>query len=263
MLLTRPTRARDRGGWVRRRWLVTGSVLAGGLALAGLGAVPGVAAAASHSGTPDAPTLYREALATTRSWSVHYVSSSTESQVSLLESGDAGPASGTQSVATGQGNLNDTITIQVIGGLTYVKGNVGGLEVLAGLSATEAVQTAGQWIEFSTTDSAFSQVVDGVRSHDVADELQLKGPLTLGHARTLNGIAVDAIDGTQTYTNHKSTHIVLYVRAHGSHVPVEEDALDANGKTSSTLHITYSHWGETVRPEAPQGAVPLGPVSAV
>jgi hypothetical protein len=244
---------------------VTGSVLAGGLALAGLGAVPSLAAASIHASTssPDASALYRDALATTRAWSVHYVSSSTESQISLLESGDAGPASGTQSVATGKGNLNDTITIEVIGGLTYVKGNVGGLEVLAGIDAAEAVQTAGQWIEFSTTDSAFSQVVDGVRSHDVADEMQLKGPLTLGRARTLDGIAVDAIDGTQTYANHKSTHIVLYVRAHGSHVPVEEDALGTKGTTSAALHITYSHWGEKVRPEAPAGAVPLGPVSAV
>jgi hypothetical protein len=242
---------------------VTGSALAGGLALAGLGAGPALAAASSHATSPDAPTLYREALATTRSWSVHYVSTSTESQISLLETGDAGPASGTQTVATGKGNLNDTITIDVIGGLTYVMGNVGGLEVLAGLNATDAVGAAGHWIEFSSTNSAFSQVVAGVRSHDVASELQLKGPLTLGHARTLNGTAVDAIDGTQVYANHKSAHIVLYVRAHGSHVPVEEDALDANGKTTAALHIAYSHWGETVRPQAPQGAVPFGPVSAV
>jgi hypothetical protein len=151
----------------------------------------------------------------------------------------------------------------VIGGLTYVMGNVGGLEVLAGLNATDAVGAAGHWIEFSTTNSAFSRVVAGVRSHDVADELQLKGPLTLGRARTLDGMAVDAIDGTQIYPNHTSARIVLYVRAHGNHVPVEEDALDAKGRTTSSLHIAYSHWGEMVRPQAPQGAVPFGPVSAV
>jgi hypothetical protein len=56
---------------------------------------------------------------------------------------------------------------------------------------------------------------------------------------------------------------VLYVRAHGSHVPVEEDAVDAKGKSNGTLHVAYSNWGETVRPQAPQGAVPIGPVSAV
>jgi hypothetical protein len=236
--------------------------LAGGLAVVVLcGAAP--VASASSSTAQQASALYREALSTTKSWSVHYVSSSTSSQVSLLESGDSGPASGTQTVATGKGNLNDTITIYVIGGLTYVKGNLGGLEVLAGLNAATAAASAGHWIEFSTTSSAFSQVVAGVRSKDVASELEIKGPLTLGHAKTLDGVAVDAIDGTQTYSGRKTQHIVLYVRAHGRHVPVEEDAVDAKGNTTGALHIAYSHWGETVRPEAPPGAVPIGPVSAV
>ena len=243
------------------RRLAAGVAFVGGLSLAVLAGIDAEAASA-HTTTPDAATLYRDALATTKSWSVHYVSSSTVSKVSLLETGDSGPASGTQTVATGQGNLDDMITIDVIGGLTYVKGNAGGLEQLVGLDAATAQQVAGRWIEFSTTSSTFSQVVAGVRSRDVANELELKGPLILGHATTLGGIAVDAIEGTQTYA-HKKDHIVLYVRANGRHVPVEEDAVDAKGKATAALHVTYSHWGETVRPEAPQGALPVGPVSAV
>jgi hypothetical protein len=236
-------------------------VLVGGLSLAVLLSAPPLAASA-HSATPDVSTLYRDALATTKSWSVHYVSTSTLSKVSLLETGDSGPASGTQSVATGKGNLDDMITIDVIGGLTYVKGNVGGFETLVGMDAATAEQVAGHWIEFATTDATFAQVVAGVRSHDVADELELKGPLTLGHATTVDGVAVDSIDGAQTY-DHKKERVVLYVRSHGSHVPVEEDAVNAQGKPSGALHVAYSHWGEIVRPEAPQGAVPIGPVSAV
>jgi hypothetical protein len=243
------------------RRLAGGVALVGGLGLAVLPGAPPVAAA--RSSAPDASTLYREALATTKSWSVHYVSSSTISQVSLLETGDSGPASGTQSVATGKGDLSDTITIDVIGGLTYVKGNEGGFQALVGMDAATAQQVAGHWIEFSTTNATFAQVVAGVRSRDVADELELKGPLTLGHPTTLDGIAVDTIDGMQTYAAHKSERVVLYVRARGSHVPVEEDAVDAKDKATGTLHVAYSHWGETVRPEAPQGAEPIGPVSAV
>jgi hypothetical protein len=243
------------------RRLAAGVAPLGGLALAVLAGAPPVAASA-HTTTPDASTLYREALGTTKKWSVHYVSSSTVSQVSLLETGDSGPASGTQSVATGKGGLTDTITIDVIGGLTYVKGNAAGFQALVGMDAATAQQVAGRWIEFSTTNATFAQVVAGVRSHDVADELALKGHLTLGHATTLGGIAVDAIEGTQTYAK-KTERVVLYVRAHGSHVPVEEDAVDSKGKPNGTLHVAYSRWGETVRPEAPPGAVPIGPVSAV
>jgi hypothetical protein len=241
--------------------LAAGVALVGGLALAALSGAPPVAAS-SHTTPPDASTLYREALATTKSWSVHYESASTVSQVSLLETGDSGPASGTQTVATGKSGVTDTITIDVIGGLTYVKGNAGGFQALVGMDAATAQQVAGRWIEFSTTSATFAQVVAGVRSHDVANELELKGPLTLGRATTLDGIAVDAIKGTQTY-GKKKERVVLYVRAHGRHVPVEEDAVDSKGKPNGALHVAYSHWGETVRPEAPQGAVPIGPVSAV
>ena len=92
-----------------------------------------------------------------------------------------------------------SISILVIGGITYVKGNADGLESLAGLSSSQATEAAGQWIEFSTDNAAFAPVVQGVRSTDMAKELALKAPLSLGHARTLDGQAVDAIDGTQTF----------------------------------------------------------------
>jgi hypothetical protein len=243
------------------RRVSAGLAFVGGLALAALSGAPPVAASA-HSATPNASTLYREALGTTKAWSVHYVSSSTVSQVSLLETGDSGPASGTQDVATAKSGVTDMISIEVIGGLTYVKGNAGGFQALVGMDAATAQQVAGRWIQFSTDNATFAQVVAGVRSRDVANELELKGPLTLGHATTVGGVAVDAIEGTQTYAKKKE-RVVLYVRAHGSHVPVEEDAVDATGKPNGTLHVAYSHWGEIVRPQAPQGALPIGPVSAV
>jgi len=244
------------------RGLVAGALLGGTLlggALAA-GAVPATVAAASVP-TPSAATLYRQAIATTNAWSVHYASASTQSKVTLLVSGDAGPASGTQTVATGKGTLTDNATIVVIGGITFVKGNVGGLENLAGMSASQANLAAGQWIQFATSNSAFAQVVAGVRSHDVAQELALKGPLSLGHPRTIDGDAVDAIVGEQTLTGHKSQRVVLYVRARGTHVPVEEDSLNAKGQRTAAEHVTYSKWGEIVRPVAPQATVSIGPVT--
>jgi hypothetical protein len=220
-------------------------------------------ATAASRPTLDASTLYRDALASTRSWSVHYVSTSTQSEVTLKETGDAGPASGTQTVSAGKGSLDDTITIYVIGGITYVKGNAGGLEALAGLDAAQAAAAADRWVDFSTANTAFSAVVAGVRSRDVASELELKGHLTLGHPRTMDGLGVDAIEGTQADPRHRSMHVVLYVRSTGTHVPVEEDSVDSRERPTSSLHVVYSNWGEQVRPEAPSGALPLGPVSAV
>ena len=272
--------------------LVAGAVLAGAVAgpvaastLPALAAPPAAAAASAAASTTgatgagtaaSAATLYRQAVATTHSWSVHYTSSSTQgstsgSKVTLLESGDAGPASGTQSVYFSRGTLNGSISIAVIGGITYLKGNASGLENLAGLGPLQATANQGKWIDFATTNVAFSQVVAGVRSRDIAQELALSGLLTLGHPRTIRGTPVLAIEGTQSSSGSssgigaKATHprAVLYVRAHGRHVPVEEDTVDAKGRPNGTLHVTYSNWGEHVRPQAPLAAITYGPVTAI
>jgi hypothetical protein len=105
-------------------------------------------------------------------------------------------------------------------------------------------------------------VVEGVRSTDIAKELALEAPLSLEKARTLDGQAVDAIDGTQTF-GKKSEHVVLYVRAEGAHVPVEEDSVNAKGQPTDAEHIVYSKWGEQVRPQAPKATISVGSISAV
>ncbi len=217
-----------------------------------------VGAAVPAGATTSASALYEEALASTHAWSVHYESNSTEAKVTLVESGDAGPASASQTVTMGNG----TISILVIGGISYVKGNAAGLENLAGLSSSQATEATGQWIEFSTDNAAFAAVVEGVRSADLSKELALKAPLSLGRARTLDGQTVDAIEGNQTFGS-KSEHVVLYVRAQGTHVPVQEDSVNTKGQSTDTEHITYSKWGELVRPEAPTATIKVGSISAV
>jgi hypothetical protein len=246
---------------VDARRLGAGALLAA-VSAAALAAASAVAVvvevAPAAATTTSASTLYHDALSTTRSWSVHYASSSTESKKTLQESGNAGPASASQTVLLGKGS----VSILVIGDISYVKGNANGLEDLAGLSSSQAAEAAGQWIEFSTDNAAFAPLVAGVRSTDLAKELALKSPLSLGHASTLNGEAVDAIDGTQAI-GKKSEHVVLYVRAQGSHVPVEEDSVNAKGQHTDAEHIVYSRWGEQVRPEAPKATISIGSISAV
>jgi hypothetical protein len=242
---------------VDARRLVAGALSAAALAAASA-VVVGAQAAPAAATTPSASTLYKDAVATTRSWSVHYASASTESKKTLKESGIAGPASASQTVLLGKGS----ISILVIGDISYVKGNANGLEELAGLGSSQAAEAAGQWIEFSTDNVAFAPVVEGVRSTDLAKELALKAPLSLGHASRLNGEAVDAIVGTQAI-GKKSEHVVLYVRAQGTHVPVEEDSVNAEGRHTDAEHIVYSRWGEQVRPEAPKATISVGSISAV
>jgi hypothetical protein len=210
---------------------------------------------------PTAATLYREAMATTNGWRVHYSSSSDTSHVPFLESGDAGPASGTQAILVGQGASLDRATLIVIGDLTFVRGNELAMEDLTGLPPAEAATTMDHWVAFSSTNPAYSQVVVGVRSHDVAQEVALKGPYSLGRPRQLGGASVDAVRGTLHLQGEKTMEAVLYVRASGRHLLVEEDTVDAHGTPNGAEHIVFSRWGESVRPRAPEASFTLGSVS--
>jgi hypothetical protein len=238
-------------------------IRAGGCAvLAAAVTVLAMVPASTASAAPDASVLYKEAVATTQAWSVHYVSTSNISNVPFFESGDTGPASGTQTILIGKGATLDSASLIVIGDLTYVKGNERAMEDLTGLSPTEAAAATGHWVLFSSDNPAFSQVVVGVRSHDVAQEIALQGPVTLGPSRKLHGYRVDALQGTQKFQGAKKMRAVLYVRASGRHVVVEEDTVDTQGKTNGIEHIVFSKWGEAVKPKAPDASITLGSINA-
>jgi hypothetical protein len=55
---------------------------------------------------------------------------------------------------------------------------------------------------------------------------------------------------------------VLYVRASGRHLLVEEDTLGAHGRPNGDEHIVFSKGGESVRPKAPEASITLGKISA-
>jgi hypothetical protein len=230
-------------------------------AAAGLAALLGPAAAPAGA-APDAATLYQEAIATTKAWTVHYSSESGSAHVPFFESGDAGPASGTQTIRVGQGATLDRASLVVIGDLTYVKGNRVAMEDLTGLTSAQAAVAQGHWVLFSSDNPEFSQVVVGVRSHDVAQEIALEGPYTLGPPRTLEGYQVDTVRGRQKLTGRKTMGAVLYVRAATPHLVVEEVSVGAHGKPNGDEHIVFSRWGERVRPRAPTAAITLGSVNA-
>src|ERR1019366_1043175 len=103
--------------------------------------------------------------------------------------------------------------------------------------------------------------VVGVRSHDVAQEVAMQGPFSFGPSRSLDGHKVDALRGTQKLQGAKKMDAVLYVRASGRHLLIEEDTVGSQGEPNGAEHIVFSKWGELVRPQAPDAAVRLGSVN--
>jgi hypothetical protein len=240
-----------------RKCRVAGSALIVALSILVVGGpVPSADAA------PSAASLYRSAIATTNGWRVHYVSRSDTSHVPFLESGDAGPGAGTQSIRIGKAPTLDRASLIVIGDLTFVKGNELAMEDLTGLAPAVAATAMNHWLLFSSNNQTFSQVVVGVRSHDIAEEVALVPPYTMGPSRRLDGYAVDTLYGTTVEQGSKRTAAALYVRAAGRHLLVEEDTLGAQRRPTGAEHIVFSKWGETVRPRAPRASITIGSISA-
>jgi hypothetical protein len=136
------------------------------------------------------------------------------------------------------------------------------MEDLTGLAPAQARTAMNRWVLFSSNNPLFAQVVVGVRSHDVAQEVALQGPYSLGPSRKLDGYTVDAVRGTEAMQGSKSMKAVLYVRATGRHQLVEEDTVNGKGELNGAEHIVFSKWGEVVRPRAPQATLTLGSISS-
>ena len=153
--------------------------------------VPAAAAVASAcaSSSPDATALVQEALATTRSWSVHYVSASTQSEVTLVETGDAGPASGTQTVVRkGTGSTHHHRRHRRHHLREGQRGRPRDPGRPRRAQAVGGSRTSGS--SSPRTNAAFAQVVAGVRSHDVATGARAEGtahPRAPPHARRDRG----------------------------------------------------------------------------
>ena len=210
-----------------------------GLVVAGLvvaaGRQPAAPAAATIAAAASASTLYQEALATTHSWSVHYDSTSTESKVTLVESGDAGPASASQTVTHGQGHHlpSSSSAASPTSRATPTASRAWPASArprrprppASGSSSRPTTPPSPRWSTASAPGRGQGAGAQGPAL-----------PRARPHARRQ---AVDAIDGTQTLRQEVPARRALRPR-HGTHVPVEEDSVERQGaahrrpSTSST-----------------------------
>jgi hypothetical protein len=116
-------------------------------------AVLAVAGTASVAyATLSAKALRASILATARAQSsVHYVSHDHYRHARFPFTGDVGASEGRQ-VAKLHSKETGTVTVLVVDDPAYVQGDVNGLEIMAGLTAAEATQYAGQWISIPKGD---------------------------------------------------------------------------------------------------------------
>jgi len=219
----------------------------------GVTAVSGWAAAAST-----AKSEYQAALKAAAAQNVHYVSQAVEQGVGLKVIGDTGKTSGSVVLQVINGSTTESLKVILVGSTGYLRGNDAALQKVLGLTVAQSATYTNKWLSFPTSNTSLAELVSGLRDADVASELEMTGPYTFGAAKTIDGQATHAINGTAATSSGTKIHIVLYVNSSGR--PVEEITNPKAKSSSIQGTVTFSKWGEPTHPKAPASSVALVPL---
>jgi len=243
------------------------AAVAAGLAAAAalaLGVAPSTAGAAStttttSAGSPAATAAYNAALKAVGTKGVHFASVATQDGATLTVTGDAGTTSGGQTLVVKNKGVTERMTARVVGSTGYVTGNEAALQDVIGLTKAESSKYAGKWLSFPTSNSGLAELVGGLLSSEVAKELEISGPFTVGKSATVAGQKATAIVGSVATQSGSKVPVVLYVPASGSPLPIQEVTNSGTAGGASAIHgvVTFTNWGENKSQSAPTGASSL------
>jgi len=221
--------------------------------------------AGTAGATQSATSKYNAAIKAADGESVHYVSQATEPGTSISVVGDTGVSSGKQTLKLSKGSLVENVTVELVGSTGYIKANAPALINILGLTTTQGGTYAGKWLSFPTSNQSLAELVTGLRTSDVGNELKMTGPYVSTGSKTVDGQATVGIRGTVSVSSTATAPVVLYVEQSGTPRPVEEVTNPGKGGKSVRGTVTFSKWGEKVQVVAPNGAkslVGLLPASA-
>jgi hypothetical protein len=189
--------------------------------------------------------------------SVHYATHEVAGNALLTLTGDVAAADGRQRVNFKAGKQTGQITILVLDDTAYVEGDLNGLELLQGLTKSQATTYAGQWISIPKGDKSYSKTAAEVTLGSFVQSITPHGRLGIfkGKVRGTRVVGVHAISGKG---KKKKKLQVLDARAHGKPLPLEED--DFAPGEQYIAHTAMSKWNEAVQVQAPASSVPIATV---
>jgi hypothetical protein len=238
---------------MRRILVIVGAVTFSLAASTGvMAALPGVAGA-----TTSAQSLYKAAIAFAGTQDVHYVSLATQGAAVLRVTGNTARTSGTQSLTVKSGSTLEKLTVTLIGSTGYVRGNSAALTEILGLTAQQATTYANVWLSFPTGNQTLDQLISGLLNKDVAAELELSGPYSLGGTKTIDGHATQGIIGYASDSSTKKVATTLYVETGSTPRPLQEVSDPGKGKTDVDGSVTFSNWGQKTHVTKPTHTVSL------
>ena len=171
-------------------------------------------------------------------------------------SADVATADGRQHVSFKVGQETGQVTILVLDDMAYVEGDTNGLELLLGLTKSQASKYAGQWISIPKADKDYNRVAAAVTLGSFVQEITPHGHLAAFKGK-LHGTRVIGVRGTSG-TGKKKSLQVLAARAQGKPLPLEEDEFAPGRQYISRTAMTK--WNESVQVQAPSSSTPISTV---
>jgi hypothetical protein len=207
---------------------------------------------------PSAATELRNVLTAGDSQeSVHWMSTGSYESKSLVNSTDAGRSVGIQKITYTSSGSTGHVTVELVGGVLYIRGDAMTLEGYMGLKAARATAIANRWFSMRNNVPDYQAVVAGLTISTTIPELNMSGSITYGPDQKVNGEQTAVLRG-KTVANVADTGApsmpqTLYVASSGKPLPVKV-VDDYEGSLSTA---TFSNWGEAIRVTAPSHAVPF------
>lgn len=196
--------------------------------------------------------------------SVHYVVHSSSGKDTITVTADAASTAGSQAIVLRVGKSTGHVTGTLVDNTVYFRGDTLGLEDYLGMPSTAAPKYAGKWISFGSSTKDYATIAKSMTLASALDQISVDAPLSSGGSSTRGGRRAVSIKGTTTSlssSGHKGS-AVLYVSAVGAPLPIAFLGTGTQKAGAETGSVTYSRWGERVRPAVPATSVPSSSITA-
>jgi hypothetical protein len=209
---------------------------------AAIGGVVAIAPVAAGAARSPAATQRAVIAAARAKGSAHYVSHQSLGGATVTQVADVAADRGIQRITFTANGRTGHVTVVVVNGAVYVRGDAFTLRSYQGFTASEAQSDAGVWVLIPESSRLYRATAADVTTTTFVDDLQLGGRLAAAGRNALSGTASGGVPGTLSYA---------------AGLPVKEVVRPTSGGSAS---VVMSRWGEPVNITAPKAAKTLAPV---
>jgi hypothetical protein len=186
--------------------------------------------------------------------SVRVVTSLTSKGVRLVTLTNASQTGGLQTVTLTEAGKSNSVTIELLAGILYVKGDYTMLTSYLALSKSNATKFANKWFTISAGNVEYEEVGQGLTISSVMDQVTMTPSVVARAPTTMSGKKVDVLSGMTVKTAlDPSISVTLYYSSAKTPLPIEVTGSPQGSKAV----ILFSHWGEKVKLVAPKATLQL------